>query len=211
MFSKSMNRSLHVAALCGVLPLLVGVLLFVVWVITRWDWLMLGGLFTLYVGLACFIVGVIALAQYCWQVSRAPDPPRQKWGGSVIACAALLISNFPAAGGIVAAVIAIKTCYAVVVRNASQQSISDVCVYGGGCQADFGSIPPGGVARRWLWIQQEGELEVSADIGSKTYRSTLDPYVCPSMGGAATVVIGPTGTLLVSNGVAEPSLAAESR
>jgi hypothetical protein len=206
-----MDRTFRVAVLSGLLPLLVGVSLFVLWIITRWDWLVAGGFVMLYGGLVSFLIGAIALACYCWAASRSADPPRRKWVPSALACAALLLSNFPTAGGIIAAVITIETCYSVVVHNASQQALIDVRVYGGGCEADLGTIPPGGLAQRSLWIQHDGELEFRAVSSSTNHHMTIDGYVTNGMGGRAVVFVEPNGTISVYNGIAEPTDAADSR
>lgn len=206
-----MDRTFRIALLCGLLPLLVGVSLFVLWLITRWDWLMVGGFLTLYGGLASFLIGAIALTRYCWAACRSANPPRRKWIPAALACAALLLSNFPTAGGIIAGVIAIKTCYSVIVHNASQHALRDVRVCGGGCDADLGTIPPGGLARRSFWIQRDGELEFLAVSGSTTRHMIIDGYVTNGMGGRAEVVVEQNGSISVSNGSAEPSNAADSR
>ena len=208
---NSMDRTFRIALLCGLLPLLVGVSLFVLWIITGWDWLMVGGFFTLYGGLASFLIGAIALARYCWAACRSADPQGRKWVPAALACAALLLSNFPTAGGIIATVIAIETRYSVVVHNASQHALSDVQVYGGGCEADLGTIPPGGLARRSFWIKRDGELEFRAVSSSITHHMIIDGYVTNGIGGRAEVVVEPNGSISVSNGSAEPSDAAESR
>ncbi len=208
---NSMDRTFRVAVLSGLLPLLVGVSLFVLWIISRWDWLMVGGFVTLYGGLVSFLIGVVALTCYCWAACRSADPPRRKWIPSALACAALLLSNFPTAGGIIAAVIAIETSYSVIVHNASQQALSDVWVYGGGCEADLGTIPPGGLARRSLWINRDGKLEFCAVSSSTTRHMIIDGYVTNGIGGRAEVFIEPNGLISVSNELTEPRDAANAR
>lgn len=194
-----MNRAYRIALICGALPLLVGVSLFLLWLIARWDWLMIAGIFTLYGGVAIFFIGAIALARFCWLAFRSPELPRRRLWLSTLGCAALLLSNFAVAGGITASVIAIETRYTVIVHNTSQQPLSGVRVFGGGCEADFGTIPPGGVVRRSFWIQHDGELEFRAVSGATTHSKTIDGYVTNNMGGHTTVTINPDGTISVSN------------
>ena len=208
---NSMKRTLRVAVLSGLLPLLVGVSLFVLWVTTRWDWFMVGGVVTIYGGLVSFLIGACALARYCWAASRCADPPRWKWVLSALGCATLLLSNVPVAGGIISAVVAISTCYSVVVRNASQQAISDVRIYGGGYEASLGTIPPGGLARRSFWIQRDGELELRAVGSSAFHHLVIDGYVTKGLGGRAEIVVESNGSLSLSSGISEPGDAAESR
>ncbi len=192
------NRAYRVALICGALPLLVGVSIFLLWLITRWDWLMVAGVCTLYGGVAVFLLGVLALARFCWLASRPPDLPRQRLWRSTLAGAGLLLSNFPVAGGITATVIAIETRYTVVVHNDSQQPLDDVRVFGGGCDESLGSIQPGGTARRSFWIQHDGSLEFRALSGTTVHATTIDGYVTGNMGGHMIVTINnPDGTISV--------------
>ena len=197
-----MNRAYRLALVCGAFPLLIGVSIFVLWLITRWDWLMMAGIFTFYGGVAVFLVGVLALAHYCWLAFRMPNIPRRRLWLSTLACAGLLLLNFPVAGGIAAAAIAIETCYTVVVHNASHQPLENVRVFGGGCDAHLGAIPPGSTVRQSFWIKHEGELEFRALGGTTSYEKTIDGYVTNSMGGHTTVTINANGTISLSaNGV----------
>ena len=60
-----MNRAYRVALICGAIPFLVGVSIFMLWLIMRWGGLMMAGIYTLYGGVAIFLVGVLALARFC--------------------------------------------------------------------------------------------------------------------------------------------------
>jgi hypothetical protein len=40
-----------VALVCGAVPLIAGILIFLLWLITHWNWLMMAGIITLYGGL----------------------------------------------------------------------------------------------------------------------------------------------------------------
>lgn len=192
-----MRRAYRIALFCGALPLVVGVSIFLLWLITRWNWLMMAGLFTLYGGVAISFIGIVSLALFCWLAYRAPERPRRLWI-STFACAALLFSHFPAAAGIIATVIAIETRYTVVVHNASQQPLGDVRVFGGGCVANFGTIPPGSVARRSFWIQGDGELKIRAVSGTTAHAKVIDGYVTQYRGGRTTVTINSDGSISVS-------------
>src|SRR5437773_2930664 len=110
-----MNRAYRVAVICGALPLVVGVSIFLLWLITGWDWLMMAGIFTLYGGVAIFVIGAVALARFCWLACRTPEQPRRRLWPSTLGCATLLLSNFAVAGGFTATVIVIETRYTVIV------------------------------------------------------------------------------------------------
>lgn len=194
-----MNGAYRVALICGTLPLLVGVSIFVLWLVTRWDWLTLAGFYTLFGGVVIFLVGVVALACYCGQAFQAPNLPRRRLWLSTIACAGLLLSNFPVAGGIIVAVAAIESRYTVTIHNASQQPLNDVRVFGGGCDESLGSIPPGDTARRSFWVEHDDELKLHAISGTAVHKETIDGYVTNGMGGHTTVTLNLDGTISVSN------------
>jgi hypothetical protein len=198
-----MNPAYRVALICGALPLLTGVSIFLLWLVTRWEWLMFAGVFTLYGGLAVFCIGALALARFCWLAFRTPEQPRRRLWLSTLGCAALLLSNFPVAVGIVSSVLQIETRYTVTVRNGSPQPLSGVRVFGGGCEADFGTIPPGGSVRRSFWIQHDDQLEFRALSGATMHAETIDGYVTNSLGGNTTVVLNPDATVSVSNRAAQ--------
>lgn len=115
-----------------------------------------------------------------------------------LAGAVLLLSNFPVAGCILVAAKAIETCYTVIVRNDSRQPLDGVRVFGGGSEASFGSIAPGGSARRSLWFRGEGVLEFRAVSDAAIHEKTIEGYVTGGMGGRATVTINPGGTITVT-------------
>jgi len=116
-----------------------------------------------------------------------------------LAAAALLLSTFPAALGIVLAAIAVETRYTVVVHNCFAEPLSEVGVYGGGCEARFGAIPPGGTAKRSFWIQCDGQLELRARRGSTPCAWVIDSYVTNDMGGRSTVTVGADGGFSVEH------------
>jgi len=182
-----MNRAYGIALTCGAVPLLAGISIFALWLVTRTG------------GIAILLVGSVSLARFFWLGSRMPGFPRRRLWLSTVGGASLLLSNFPVAGGISAAVIAIETRYTVVVHNASRQALDSVSVVGGGCDEFLGSIRPGGDARQSFWIQHDGELEFRATSGTTVYRETIEGYVTNSMGGHTTVTVNSDGTISVRN------------
>jgi hypothetical protein len=100
-----MNRAYRNALLCGACPLVVGVTIFLLWLVTRWDWLILAGLCTIVGGVVAFLIGAFSLAIYFWFGWQTPELPRRKLWRSTLGCAGLLLSNFVAAGAIIAFVL----------------------------------------------------------------------------------------------------------
>jgi hypothetical protein len=152
----------RIALICGAVPLLLGSLLFLLWIATTWDGLMTAGIFTIYGGLGLFFIGLVALTRYAWLALRAGELPRRKIAGSVATALLLLLANFPVAWGIVGAVVAIDTRYTIRVRNDSDQPLNHVRLFGGGATVAIFSIPAHSSTERSLWFQNEGELRFEA-------------------------------------------------
>jgi hypothetical protein len=195
-----MDRPFRVALICGACPLLVGCSIFFLWLFTRWEWLMIPGIFTLAAGPVICGFGFFELANSQWLTHGVFDFSPRRRRVATIGCGGLLLLNFPAAGAIVAAVITIHSTYTVVVHNASERNLDDVRVYGGGCDISFGSIRPQAVARRSFWIQDDGELTFWAVSGSITYSvSDFSGYVTNGQGGQRTVTVKTDGTISVTD------------
>lgn len=191
-----MKGAYRVALLCGALPLVAGTSIFALWVVTRSELLMAAGALLLFVGLALFAVGVVALGRYCWLALRMSEPPPRFWPATALA-AALLLSNFPAAGLILLKVADLESRYTVVVRNESQDPLEGVHVAGGErVYAAFGSIPTGQTMTRSFRIRHEGALELHAGGGT----TTIDGYVSADEEATAFVTIGPGGGVSVTFG-----------
>jgi hypothetical protein len=194
-----MSRTYRIATICGATPLLVGVVIFLLWLVTRWDWLMAAGMFTIYGGVAMLLFGAIALVRFCWLALGTPDFPRRRLWVSAVWCAALLLSNFPVAAAIVVGAVSIETRYVVTVHNSSSRPLTDVRVSGGGCEVDFGTVAPGVTVRRSFWVRCDGTLVFHAASGFTRYNETIDGYVTNGMGGNASVTVGPEGTISVAD------------
>ena len=195
-----MKLALRTAVVCGALPLIVGVTIFVLWLVTRWDWLMTAGFITICGGIAIVLIGALALARFWWLAVRMPDLSHRRPWRSIAVCGILLLSNFPVAAGIMVTVAEIESNYTVVVRNASEETLVNVRVAGGGCDEVFGSIPPGADIRRTLRFECDGRLEFWAQGASNTYAETIDGYVTGNLGGRSIVTVHRDGTISVRDG-----------
>jgi len=186
----------RVALVCGAAPLLTGVSIYVLWLATSADWLEIAGLFVLFLGCVAFGVGVLALARYVWLAFRAPELPRRFWL-STFACAALLVTNLPAAGLIVCDVSARKGTFTVVVRNETPAPLTGLEVVGPDhVYAVFHAIPVGEAQSRSFRVRREGPLELRS-AGATT---VIDGYVGANQGGLADVTVGPGGTTVALEG-----------
>lgn len=189
-----MNRAFRVALFCGAFPLLVGILIFFLWLVTGWSWLEMAGFCTICAGPFIIVVGFIALYRFCGFASQTLTFSRRRLWLSTLGCAGLLSSNFLVAGCIILSVFGMETGYTVVVHNLSRQHLDHVQVSGVcGDNVSFGSIPPGGVDRRSFGVSGDGGLYFKADSGNTSYAETIDGYAMP--GACTTVKINPDGTI----------------
>jgi hypothetical protein len=106
-----MDRAYRLAMSCGATPLLVGVSIFVLWLLTRWDLLMIAGILTLAAGPVLCAFAFLNLSHFLWLARREPDLSPWRRRLAVFWCGGLLLANFPVAASIIYAVMAIKTAY----------------------------------------------------------------------------------------------------
>ncbi len=195
-----MKRSFLLALLCGAIPLIIGIVIFLLWLFTRGDWLMKAGIFTIYGGVGLFVVGAAALMNYFWTAWRNPDQSRKRLWLSSLACAALLFSNFVVAGGIVLAVIEIETRFTVEIRNDSTSPLNDLRIFGGGVDEEIARLEPGERLHRTLDIRNDGLLNFSASHEGSPIETILEGYVTQHQSGEKIVRIKPDGSITVDDG-----------
>lgn len=188
-----MGAAYMLALLLGALPLVLGVSIFFAWWATDARWLIDAGFVTLYGGIASVSIGAVALAYSCRRGWREPAAHRRAICLPALACAALLLSNFPVAVGVVLAASVIESRHVVTVHNATEERLDDVRIVGGGCDVLLGPIPPGGSARAAMWFQHDDSLRLRTRSATSEHETDLDVYVCRGLGGRTSVVVHADG------------------
>ncbi|HWB06384.1 MAG TPA: hypothetical protein VG796_25395 [Verrucomicrobiales bacterium] len=194
-----MNRAYRVALFCGLVPLLAGVSIFLLWCVTRWNWLMTAGGYMLLAGTLCIGIGAIALDRFQRTASKSPHLSTRRMWWMFTGCCMLFFSNFVTAGGIIGAVYYIQTGYTLTVHNHTKSPLSATRVTGGGCDADFGTIPPGASAERTFRTQQDGWLDLQTVEGSTARTHAIDDYVSRNRGADTAVFVEPDDRVTVRN------------
>lgn len=182
------------ACLCGAIPLIAGVSIFLLWLATGWDWLVSAGVLTICFGIALVMVGFLSLSVYTWRGPGEANASRGNFVWKTLACAILLVANFPAAAAIVVGVLTIETCYAVWIHNDTGAALVGVRLQGGGCDVTVGSIPDGEVVGKWLWFDHDGRLEMRATLRGSEVSGVLDDDVSGKIGGTRKVRVRQDGT-----------------
>lgn len=177
---------LRSALACGALPLAGGVLIFLLWLPTRWNRLELLGLLTILGGGFLFVVGTVSVVIYV-NVARR-ETPSARIGRNALLAAGLLCLNLPVAGAIVAAAYHLETRVTIDVVNDSDQALTALVLSGGGFRLEAGNLPPWERLRRHVWFGPEGGVEFEARQEGRTLRAR-DGYFSAGIGGHARVTV----------------------
>jgi hypothetical protein len=172
----------------GAAPLVVGVSILILYWITRWDWLMGAGFYTLGGGAICFFGGVICLLIFWFQESRSKQRPPGEVRKKVGLAALLLASNWPVAFVCVAVGVAAMTRVTVTVINEGDAPIESFVVTAPGFSQELGPVAPGKKAKCVVRATNEGALEFAAKSGGVTTTAS-GAYVGDFSGGDYEVTV----------------------
>ena len=192
-----MKILLRLAWFLGIAPLVVGVGIFVSWLILRADRLMLAGVVTLQIGICAVAAGIVCLVIYLVLARRSGQIDRRRLARQAVGVLALYLIGFAAAGGAVVGGIMIETRYTVSITNHSEFPLRETTVEGGGVSAVFGDIPPGRTTKRSFWIETDGTLVLTGLHDSQNVQMTIDEYVTNNQGGNRAVVLDQSGAISV--------------
>jgi len=189
---------LRAAIFCGAAPMIVGVGVFLAWLVIRADWLELVGLLTLVVGPVVVPVGVACLLIYVVARCKVSKDPRGRgWWLGQIGVLGLLLANFPVAVAVFNAAWSVETEYVVDIHNTSPVVAQSVTLTGGGVEVSFGNIPPGEWVRHGFHIRHDGQLTLTAILADQPVEAVIDEYVTNSLGAHKVVTIAPGGEVTV--------------
>jgi hypothetical protein len=194
-----MRTSLKAALVLGATPLVIGLAIFALWVLTRAEWLMGTGIVTMYGGVAVIVGAAVCLASYVWRSWRSRSVARGRLAWQTIGVLVLLLANFVAAGAAVFGAVMIEARYTVSVSNQSNVPLESARVEGGGVNMDLGIIAPGATIKRSFWIEHDGELVLNGMHGSRKVEASIDGYVTNNIGGDKLVVVEADGTVNVKD------------
>ena len=184
-----MKLAYGTALACAIGPLVTGMSIYIAWRVTDDDGLVGAGLLNIYVGLACFVLGILALIRFWHEGKHKAGYPRKRLEMLTAACGLLLFANFPAALVIASKAAVDMASYTVVVHNKSSDAIQEMTVMGGGKHLHFGSISPSETATHRFWIDHDGALELTAQHNDTTYQHELDGYVTHGIGNYVMVTV----------------------
>jgi hypothetical protein len=186
---------LRAALACSLAPLAVGMSIFVLWLPTRWDFLMPLGLLTILGATALFPVGVVCVMRY---VVRSRDTGLvDRVGARAVLAAGLLVLNFPAGGIVVVAANAWRTRCTVTFVNASDRPVDDFLVLAGEPVGTTGPVPKGRRPTVMFRLAGEGTIRYRIVVGAQVEEGVIEGYADTGTGGDWKVTREPDGSVRV--------------
>jgi hypothetical protein len=200
MGGMSMNRLLKGALICGIIPLIVGMFIFVCWVITQWVWLTYAGIVWLFIGTAAVLVGIGLLVVYICVAVRAGHVRGRRLASQAAGIIGLYLANFAIASIVVVGVMTVMNLaarYTVTIINETHTVLDEARLRGPFIHVEYGSIAPGSEVSRTFLIQQDGSLVLTGKLGDKQLEETVVHYVTSGVVGRDRVTIKPGGEVQV--------------
>jgi hypothetical protein len=180
-----MNRWYRIALFSGLVPLGVGVGVFLLWLATRASWLGSAGLLTLAAGLVLFVLGIVCLAIYlAWRRREGATGSRARAALPLL----ILLGNVVVAIGLLAAVAYVAETCTLIVENRSSCEIRDMHLTQRDEVYPVGIVDPGGRIAQDFHFKYEGRVDYTLDLDGVTHKGIAFGYVS-TFGDTARVTV----------------------
>ncbi len=188
-----MKKMLKIAWLAAATPLVTGTVIFIAWLLTRADALMVAGAITIMACLCSVTVALVCLAIYLWRNWHSTEVTRLRLAWQAAAVVGMVIMNFVFAAGFSVAAIQIATRYNLSITNEGDEPLRHVRVGVGEIQVVIEDIPAGETRKKGFWIVKDGALVLKATRNGQPIEAVVESYVTHSSGGNMKVTIDPSG------------------
>ncbi len=169
---------------CWFLPLILGSITFFSWRITRFDLLMATGIYIIYFGIVCTVIGFITgLRQVMLNRKKG------KSNKSIYLLFGLIASNFIIAYLYLNSAVSIVTAFTIRIFNKSNTVLYNCSINGGGINEQIETIDKRDSVKRVIWIKEEGSLTFNYKINNSNKTVNIQGYICPGVGGNEILVI----------------------
>lgn len=190
-----MNRWHRIAFICGLLPFLAGTTIFAVWLLTRLDWLILAGYFTIIIGLLLFVGGLVSIFVATRKAKQQATPYKRK---NLLILVVLLL-NFPVAMGMASYALHLMTIYDVLIINELEKPIDQIVFTDPvGKNYPIYDVPPHSQTHHEFNFDGEGSVNYQIKSTTIEQSGILIGYITSSLGGHVTVKISSDGTISVN-------------
>ena len=168
--------------LFGAIPLVAGVSIYLLWLLTGWDGFITAGLVLLMLGVPIVVIAAGCFLAYIIRSGANSKERRRSWLPTLLP-PALILSNPPAALIISGLAMAGVTGHRVIILNESPAAIEALSLYSQGLEERVGSIGPGESAKATLYFEGDSSLMFSALVQGQYETGFASDYVTNSMGG----------------------------
>ena len=179
---------------CGLVPLCTGILIFLCWLVFRDNWLETAGVYTIYVGVASFVIGMFCLTLYVIQSRNSKVIGY--WKRSMVSLV-ILVSNFPVAVAIFSTVFYMISISTVTIENRMKIKIESLVLSERGHVYNIGAVLPNETLEKNYRFQSEGAVHYSFTRGKKKYGGIMFGYVTGGVGSKAKMLITKTGEVKI--------------
>lgn len=191
------NRLLRTTFWCGAVPFIIGTICFFLWWWFRSPLFGLMGLFTIYIALFLFFIGLVCLIAYLFK--ERGSPLRQRINIAAILFS-LLISNFLIAGLYIKAGLYIQSGYTIVIENGSEHDVHNVeILFNSEVLATLSLVQLGTSSTIVQYISREGSIFYSLTLGGEVKKGVVFGYITSGMGGYAVIKINESGEIVVTS------------
>jgi len=180
----------RISLACGLVPLGVGVLIFIGWFLTSAHWLEVAGLINIAVGLCLFCVGVFCLLVYGYKAKKSKSSYFLRRSLFLLL---VLVVNLPLASAAILAVGYIKSAHTITVENHSDFIVTEFFLTERDASYAMGAIQPNERLEREIHFKYEGVVDYSFMLGEREHKGIMFGYVTGGMGGSVTMVITKSG------------------
>lgn len=189
---RSFEYLYRIAFLCGLLPLTVGTGIYLLWLVTEWDVLMVAGIFTIWGGLASVAIGFGAVAIYAFKL-RVNGALWRDIAGRIAKPIGLMLFNLPACIVIFSLAWSAVTRYDVTLTNESESAIAHFQMVAPGVEESFEDVKPGESRSVGVHFSGDGPFYYMAEVNREVVRDTIEYYVTHNLRGEAEVLYTDTG------------------
>jgi len=183
-----------IAILCGVVPLITGTAIFLLWLYSRDISLMEAGLRTIETGKGIVVAGLLSVAAYAVIVYCCGVRPAAI-ARKAIKPLAIMALNFIVAPTLVMAGIIIATGYVITVENRSKLPLENFHLLVPGDIIQFGTLQPSERKTEQFRIKGDGTIEYRYKQEGKSHSGLVEGYVTNMQGGSISIVIRENGRI----------------
>jgi len=183
-----MNLSKQIAYACALVPMLLGVSIFLLWLNWRSPIFQSAGLAMIVIGLILLLPGGVAFGNYV-RLARQGDGQRsiwRQWSLYLIPC--LLLVNLPLAAGLASAAIYLENETRVTITNRTAHRLDDHTLTGGDVTFELPPLDPGESVTRTFHPAADGSFVYRWRAGDSDSAESFG-YFTPGLGGSWQVEV----------------------